>query len=351
MADREPHEVLGVARDASDDEVRAAYREMVKKHHPDVSDDDDAEERFVRIRNAYETMQESEPKPTGSEQTPDGNRDEEDTRRWKRQRDERRRRQRQRRKAWEDEWENFEGEDGKGKGRESTEEEAGGTDRNDTADGERVESLGYGWSLFVASGGGFYVSKRGGRGRVYLGDDGRAARDRTLFGSRDGAEKAYERHVERRETDERRSSLGDGWDLVRNAGRYAVEGEDGYVGFDGRLQDRPYWFSSRDAAERMHEEYVHDEREDGSGVASRVAVGAALLPFYVTVSLLNVVGASLGIGSGGRHPYISTGLVTLFLGSLAVFFESFILLFFAVWTGIEFFVMVMGPYTADEIRA
>jgi len=225
----------------------------------------------------------------------------------------------------------------------------GAADEN--ADGERVESLGYGWSLFVASGGGFYVSKRGGRGRVYLGDDGRAARDRTLFGSRDGAENAYERHVDRRETDRRRSSLGEGWDLVRNAGRYAVEGKDGYVGFDGRLQDRPYWFSTRETAERMYEEYVQVDEGGDEGVASRVVVGTALLPFYVTISILRIFGATLGISSGGRHPYVSTGLVTLFLGSLAVFFESFIILFFAVWTGIEFLVMVMGPYAADEIRS
>lgn len=344
MTDREPHEVLGVARDASNDEVRDAYREMVKKHHPDVSDADDAEERFVRIREAYETMKgEGEDTATESEDTEDEARKDEARRRWGGQHDERRQRQRQRRKAWENEWENVGDEQG-----EEKEDGGGVTDEEDT-DGERVKALGYGWGLFIASGGGFYVSKRGGRGRVYLGEDGRPARDRTLFGSREGAENAHEKHVERRETDQRHSPLGEGWHLVRNADRYAVEGEDGYVGFDGRLQDRPYWFSSREAAEKMHEEYVREEEGEETGVASRVAVAAALLPFHVTVSLLSIFGATLGIGSGGKHPYISTGLVTLFLGSLAVFFESFILLFFAVWTGIEFLVMVMGPYTADEI--
>jgi len=46
------YDVLGIESDATQDEIRDAYREKVKEYHPDVSDHPDAEERFKRVKRA-----------------------------------------------------------------------------------------------------------------------------------------------------------------------------------------------------------------------------------------------------------------------------------------------------------
>lgn len=49
--------VLGVARDASADDIKRAYRKLARKHHPDVNPGDkDAEEQFKRVSAAYEAL-------------------------------------------------------------------------------------------------------------------------------------------------------------------------------------------------------------------------------------------------------------------------------------------------------
>ena len=50
------YQVLEIPRDASVDDIKAAYRKKAMKHHPDVSDEPDAEERFKRVQEAYETL-------------------------------------------------------------------------------------------------------------------------------------------------------------------------------------------------------------------------------------------------------------------------------------------------------
>jgi molecular chaperone DnaJ len=51
------YEVLGVARDASADEIKKQYRKLARKHHPDVNPGDKhAEEQFKRISAAYEVL-------------------------------------------------------------------------------------------------------------------------------------------------------------------------------------------------------------------------------------------------------------------------------------------------------
>ena len=61
MAKRDYYTVLGVNRDASDDDIKKAYRKLAMKHHPDRSPDDKgAEDKFKEAKEAYEIL--SEPK-------------------------------------------------------------------------------------------------------------------------------------------------------------------------------------------------------------------------------------------------------------------------------------------------
>jgi molecular chaperone DnaJ len=57
MADkRDYYGALGVARDASGDDIRRAYRQLAKQYHPDVNKDPQAEERFKQINEAYAVL-------------------------------------------------------------------------------------------------------------------------------------------------------------------------------------------------------------------------------------------------------------------------------------------------------
>jgi len=56
MKYKDYYKTLGLARGASDDDVKKAYRRLARKFHPDVSREKDAEERFKEIAEAYETL-------------------------------------------------------------------------------------------------------------------------------------------------------------------------------------------------------------------------------------------------------------------------------------------------------
>src|SRR5262245_66512890 len=50
------YELLGVPRDASDADVKKAFRRLARELHPDVSDAPDAQERFRAVAEAYEVL-------------------------------------------------------------------------------------------------------------------------------------------------------------------------------------------------------------------------------------------------------------------------------------------------------
>jgi molecular chaperone DnaJ len=62
MAKRDYYQVLGIPREASEEEVKKAYRQLARKHHPDMNKDDPkaAEEKFKELSEAYEVLADTE---------------------------------------------------------------------------------------------------------------------------------------------------------------------------------------------------------------------------------------------------------------------------------------------------
>jgi molecular chaperone DnaJ len=62
---RDPYEVLGIGRDASEQEIKKAFRQLARELHPDVNaHDPDAEEKFKEAAEAYEILSDGERRAT-----------------------------------------------------------------------------------------------------------------------------------------------------------------------------------------------------------------------------------------------------------------------------------------------
>ncbi|MCY4261704.1 MAG: DnaJ domain-containing protein [Candidatus Dadabacteria bacterium] len=58
---KNPYSVLGISRDATQDQIKKAYRDLARKHHPDMNQGDKtSEEKFKEIQHAYEILSDSE---------------------------------------------------------------------------------------------------------------------------------------------------------------------------------------------------------------------------------------------------------------------------------------------------
>ena len=61
MSVRDPYDVLGISKSASQDDVRKAYRKLAKKYHPDLNPDDKkAEEQFKAVNQANDLLSDPE---------------------------------------------------------------------------------------------------------------------------------------------------------------------------------------------------------------------------------------------------------------------------------------------------
>ncbi|MEX2352960.1 MAG: DnaJ C-terminal domain-containing protein [Gammaproteobacteria bacterium] len=60
MEFKDYYKIMGVGRDASQDEIKRSYRKLARKYHPDVSKEADAEARFKEIGEAYEVLKDPE---------------------------------------------------------------------------------------------------------------------------------------------------------------------------------------------------------------------------------------------------------------------------------------------------
>ena len=60
MKYKDYYKILGVERNAGEDDIKKAYRKLARKYHPDVSKETNAKEKFQEVSEAYETLRDKE---------------------------------------------------------------------------------------------------------------------------------------------------------------------------------------------------------------------------------------------------------------------------------------------------
>src|SRR4030066_653006 len=56
------YQILGVSKGATDAQIKSAYRNLARKHHPDVDKSDGAEKKFKEINEAYQVLSDPQKK-------------------------------------------------------------------------------------------------------------------------------------------------------------------------------------------------------------------------------------------------------------------------------------------------
>ena len=72
MNNTEYYDRLGLSKDASQDEIKRAYRKLSKKYHPDINKEPGAEEKYKEIVEAYETLSDAQKRAAYDQYGPDG---------------------------------------------------------------------------------------------------------------------------------------------------------------------------------------------------------------------------------------------------------------------------------------
>ena len=72
MNNTEYYDRLGVSKDASQDEIKRAYRKMSKKYHPDINKEPGAEEKYKEVQEAYGTLSDDQKRAAYDQYGPDG---------------------------------------------------------------------------------------------------------------------------------------------------------------------------------------------------------------------------------------------------------------------------------------
>jgi len=60
MSKKDFYDVLGVEQGAEEAEIKKAYRKLARKYHPDVNKEANAEDKFKEVKEAYDTLSDSQ---------------------------------------------------------------------------------------------------------------------------------------------------------------------------------------------------------------------------------------------------------------------------------------------------